>query len=146
MAENKKVKNAQCVSYDGIDFKSRLELNCYRKLKDAGFEPSYEPVKYKLLASSKLKVGTVYAPRKKELICYKSYRELSYTPDFEFYHNNVHIYYDAKGKPNDAYPLKKKLFLRYLEEVGEPYIFFEPHNNAQIEQSIRILHELCKED
>ena len=147
MAENKKVKNAQGVSYDGINFKSRLEYNCYRLLKDAGFDPAYEPVRYKLLPSSKLEVGSIYAPRKKILIEYKSYREITYTPDFEFFIGGTHVYFDTKGKPNDAYPLKKKLFLHYLESVGEPYVFFEPHSIAQIEQSIRILlDELRKQN
>jgi hypothetical protein len=147
VAENKKVKNAQSISYDGINFKSRLECNCYKLLKEAGFEPLYEPVKYKLLPSSQLEVGIVYTPRKKDLTKSSSYRDLTYTPDFEFLFGDRHIYYDAKGKPNDAYPLKKKLFLHYLEDVGEPYIFFEPHNIAQIRQSINILrHELYQQN
>lgn len=144
MVENKKVKNARSISYDGIDFKSRLEYHCYRKLKEAGFEPLYEPVKYTLLPSSILEVGTIYAPYNKLLASRKSYRALTYTPDFEFHYKGIHVYYDAKGKSNDAYPLKKKLFLHYLECVGETYVFFEPHNIAQIEQSIEILYELCR--
>ena len=43
--KNKKVKNATPLSYDGIDFKSRLEAIVYKTFKDAGFNIQYEPCK-----------------------------------------------------------------------------------------------------
>lgn len=143
MEENKKVKNAKSVEYEGISFKSKLECSCFKKLREAELDPLYEPTKYILLTSSKLKNGFIYAPHKKELKKYSSHREITYTPDFELDYKGWHIYIDTKGKSNDTYPLKKKLFLHYLENTGIPYIFFEPHNMRQIDQLIQILYELC---
>lgn len=143
MEENKKIKNAKSVEYEGISFKSKLECNCFKKLREAHLEPLYEPVKYTLLSSSKLQHGSIYIPKKKELKEQFSHREITYTPDFELEYKGWHIYIDTKGKSNDTYPLKKKLFLHYLESVGTPYIFFEPHNLKQAEQLIQVIYELC---
>lgn len=142
MAENKKVKNATLAEYNGISFKSRLERSCYIRLTEEGFNPEYEKAAYVLVPSILLKNGSSYSPRKKDLIKYTSLRRLTYTPDFEFTYKGVSVYFDAKGKSNDTYPIKKKLFLHYLESLGTPYIFFEPHNLAQLELSISTLYEL----
>ena len=142
MAENKKVRNATAIEYEGIQFKSRLERACYIRLKSEGFTPLYEPTHYVLLPPFKLNNGVINANKKKDLSLYTSFRALTYTPDFEFTYKGIHVFYDAKGMPNDTYPLKKKLFISYLENLQIPYIFFEPHNLAQLEQSIQILYEL----
>lgn len=148
MSVNKKVRNTRAIVYDNISFKSTLECNCYKKLKAAGFDAVYEKCTYVLLPSSKLKFVKLFTPnKKKSLSLHGSYRAMTYTPDFEFEYKGVTVLYDAKGKPNDTYPLKKKLFLHYLESIGKPYIFFEPHNLKQVEESIQIiLDELSTED
>lgn len=146
MSNNKKVKNASLTQYNNISFKSKLERDCYIKLSEEGFNPVYEKNRYTLVSPIKLKYGTLYSKRKKLLCKNTSIRELTYTPDFEFEYKGVMVFYDAKGIPNDSYPIKKKLFLHYLETLKIPYIFFEPHNNSQVEQSIAILYELCGKD
>ena len=40
--ENKKIKNATPREYDGIHFKSLLEVSIYKHLIAAGFHPKYE--------------------------------------------------------------------------------------------------------
>ena len=43
--ENKKIKNASPLEYDGISFKSKLEKMIYQTLKEQGFPVEYEPPK-----------------------------------------------------------------------------------------------------
>ena len=38
--------NNQTLSYNDILFKSKLEVNCYKKLLEAGFTPEYEVQKF----------------------------------------------------------------------------------------------------
>ena len=45
-AENKKIKNASPLEYDGISFKSKLEKMIYQILKENGFPVEYEPHKF----------------------------------------------------------------------------------------------------
>ena len=37
-SNNKKIKGATSIEYNGIKFKSILECSCYKKLEAAGFE------------------------------------------------------------------------------------------------------------
>ena len=46
MTVNKKIKNATSTKYDGIQFKSKLEVSVYKTLKDKGLDPLYECNKF----------------------------------------------------------------------------------------------------
>ena len=43
---NRKIKNAREKTYDGIHFKSLLEITVYKTLKEYGFKPQYEKRKF----------------------------------------------------------------------------------------------------
>ena len=149
---NKKIKGATSIEYNGIKFKSILECSCYKKLEAAGFDFSYESEKITLWDGVKLQNTLVYAPKKIKAGKYGKSLELqtrallstTYTPDFVVTKGNYKIYFDVKGKENDTYPIKKKMFLKTLEERndGVRYIFFEPHNVRQMLQAIEIIKEL----
>lgn len=147
MEENKKVKNTRKGEYDGIKFRSNLEIICYKKLIEAGFKPQYEAFPFVLLENFKLKRVLFYAPVKGGFSLYpRRIMSMTYTPDFYFEYKGHHILFDTKGQPNETYPLKKKWFLKQLEETseatGNKYIFFEPHNQRQILESISIIKNL----
>ena len=63
--ENKKVKNARITIYDGISFKSKLEVYCYKKLKENGIPFEYEPKVYTLFVGNKPNLVSFYDPDKK---------------------------------------------------------------------------------
>lgn len=142
---NKKIKNATPTEYNNIQFKSKQEVNSYKRLIEAGFMPEYEKTTYTLVPKLTLSNVLYYIPHKiKVLVSKSSCLPLTYTPDFEFNYKGYTIFYEIKGRPNDTYPLKRKLFLKYLDENNIKSIFFEPHNLNQIDTSITILHELPK--
>lgn len=146
--ENKKILNTRRVLYDEIQFRSKLEVNCYKRLILAGFTPLYEAHTFKLIDKLILQGVQYICPyldkkQKRYGLYPRVIMGISYTPDFYILHKGIHIYFDTKGHPNDVYPLKKKMFLRKLEELsqesGESYMFFEPHNIGQIQQSINTI-------
>lgn len=151
-SNNKKIKGATLAEYNGIKFKSILECSCYKKLENSGFDFSYESEKITLWDGIKLQNTKVYAPKKIKAGKYNKFLELqtrallntTYTPDFIVTKDNYKIYFDVKGKENDIYPIKKKMFLKTLEERndGINYIFFEPHNVRQMLQAIEIIKGL----
>ncbi len=151
-SNNKKIKGATLAEYKGIKFKSILECSCYKKLENSGFDFSYESEKITLWDGIKLQNTKVYAPKKIKAGKYNKFLELqtrallntTYTPDFIVTKGNYKIYFDVKGKENDIYPIKKKMFLKTLEERndGINYIFFEPHNVRQMLQAIEIIKGL----
>ena len=132
--------------FEGIEFKSNLEKRAYQIYTEAGFNPQYEPIKYELMASHRLSDYTLfYKPHKMTLQCSsKVLRSISYTPDFIFTYKGIKIIVDTKGKPNETYPLKLKLFLAQLDkdENTGPVVFFEPHSVRQIKQSVEIIKNL----
>lgn len=156
--KNKKVKNAKECVFDDIKFKSQLECKCYQKLLENGFDVKYEPFKLKLFEGFYPKNFTWYQPVKQKSIkkyifkqIYKKILDITYTPDFFVWFKNCKIFIETKGKPNDSYPLKKKLFLKKLSEFAEKYsnekyYFFEPHNQQQIDELIAILKNIKNND
>lgn len=152
LEENKKIIGAKEVIFEDIKFKSRLELACYKRFKEAGLDFSYEPEKVILWEGFKPSSIRIYSPKKEGRGSYRGNLELqekkllnvTYTPDFVVTKDKCKIYLDVKGMPNDTYPIKKKLFLRVLEERndGYTYLFIEPHNIRQITQAIEIIKNL----
>lgn len=149
---NKKIRGATSIEYNDIKFKSVLECSCYKKLETAGFDFSYETERIPLWEGTKLQNVLIYAPKKIRAGKYGKFLELqtralldiTYTPDFIVTKGNYKIYFDVKGKENDTYPIKKKMFLKNLEERndGVQYMFFEPHSVKQMLQAIEIIKEL----
>lgn len=146
--ENKKVKNAKEHIYDGIHFKSGLEVMAYKLLKQEGFNPEYEMHTY-MLQESKQFPTLHYAPFKDRKV-HKSVwglnrykiQGLKYTPDFVFYIGDKLIVVEVKGFATDKYPYQKKLFFKWLENNNPNSIFFEVHNQKQIKAAIDIMKEL----
>lgn len=150
-----KFKN-QDSTFNGINFKSKLEISCYKKLIEAGFNPEYEKQKFVLFNGFRLPENVAYFTQLKTNNEGKIHtifkndtrkiRDITYLPDFYFTYKEYEIYFDTKGKANDVYPLKKKLFLNMLNNIsiqtGKKYLFFEPHNVKQIKESILIIQNL----
>jgi hypothetical protein len=152
MIENKKIRGTNPKIYKGITFKSTLECSCYQKLEKTNLNFSYESEKIILWEGFKLNNVKLYSPKKlnkgkydKNLILQtRAILNITYTPDFIVTKDNYKIYFDIKGKENDTYPLKKKMFLKYLENKkdGLIYMFFEPHTVKQMIQAITIIENL----
>ena len=107
---NKKIKNANPFSEDGILFKSMFELHAYQKMKELGFSPVYEPEKIQILHSFEL--NKPYYVNGEPVVNQngnpKKIRAWSYSPDFRIEHN---------GKvPNDVYAYKRKMFLKLIND------------------------------
>lgn len=139
--------NNKKITFDGINFKSILEKRTYELLKEAGFNPQYEPQAYVLLEAfrlvEKVKLYKPYGREKSLSLSKRGVGPMTYTPDFVFEYRGYTVFYDTKGKVNDTYPLKLKLFLALQLQISKnSVIFFEPHSLKQVKQSIEILKTL----
>ena len=70
--------------------------------------------------------------------------DITYTPDFTFLYKGLFVIIEAKGIENDTYPLKKKLFRKWMEENLPEGIFFEIRTIKQLKQAIKIIEEYAK--
>ena len=147
-ATNKKIKNATKFTYDEIEFKSKLEVECFIILKKAGFDPQYEKLKFTIQDSfypksgyfkvNKAKKGTA---SKDELVRQTGkILPITYTPDISFVWEGVTVLIELKGFENDVYPLKQKIFRKWLDSQPEEYVFFEIKNKTQMNNLIKMLN------
>jgi hypothetical protein len=150
--ENKKIRGATTVDLGEIHFKSKLERSCYLRLKEAGFEVYYEPQRITIWEGGRIGSNVLaYQPNKRnkkevEAIT-RPLLPITYTPDFIVISDNLTCYFDAKGYSNDRYPMKKKMFLKHLNDLGKKsphmrYMFFEIGSISQLLYAIQIIRNM----
>lgn len=119
-------------------------MYCYKYFKDKEINLQYEPCTIVLLEGFVSNIQ-VYSPTRSKKLKLKTakIRPITYTPDFMFKTKNTCVFIETKGCPNDAYPLKKKLFLKTLNNLAhknnKTYWFFEPHNQKQVQEMYEII-------
>jgi len=115
---NKKVKNATPLEYDSVSFKSKLEMYCYKLLKENNIPVEYEVVKFQILDPF------VYNDEK--------VRGMIFTPDFV----GDNFVVECKGFMNDAFPLRWKLFKHHLMRNQLRYDLYLPRNKKDVEKVV----------
>jgi len=142
-SKNKKVKNATPVVYNDIKFKSKLEVYCYKRLEEEGIPVDYEPNRYLIfepfIFNNESHEVKKHDNRREFVSVSNKIRGIYYTPDFVDRNNNFII--ETKGNPNDAWPLRLKLFKRFLVINNMNYELFVPRNKKQVDETIRIIKE-----
>lgn len=159
---NKKIRNAIQSSLGKLTFKSQLEKSIYNTLLQQGFTPQYEPITFTLWdgfspitpyydrETDKQKIkriseGVNTCPSK--ILTQKVGKVIGirYTPDFYFNYNGLDVYIEAKGIENDIFYIKKKMFIKYLDDVlvntGKKSIYFEVYTKKQLLQAIEIIKD-----
>lgn len=148
ITENKKVKNATRCEYNGITFKSTLEMDVYKLFEAAGIELSYEPVTYTLRDSKYcgIKHYAPYRDRRSHKMVWGVYPykilSIKYTPDFITNVNGRCIVIECKGFCTERYTYQKKLFLEFMESNYPEGLFFEVHTLRQAKKALEIIQTL----
>lgn len=140
---NKKIVNASPLEYDGVKFRSKLELYCYKRLKENNINFKYENFTYNLIPTFKYD-NDLYESYKKNGKWLFGKRDtiirgLSYMPDFVNEDDKWII--ECKGFPNDAFPLRWKLFKYLLVKLGLPYDLYLPKNQTHVDECINLIIE-----
>lgn len=155
MVENKKIKNAHPKEYNGIKFKSQLEVMTYRTLLEKGFTPKYEEETYILWDGFIPSVPFYTKNSFKRKNCHievispatvKDKRPVQcavYVPDFTFDYKGRHIIVEVKGFSTDVFKYRFKLFRKSLEyrEDKDKLEIWEIFTKKQLLDCIRILKE-----
>ena len=120
--ENAKVINATPCSYNGIDFKSKLEMNIYKAIESEGYVPLYEPITFTIWNGFKPRIPFYKKNKSSRKMALENtkIRDITYTPDIIFYAGTRMILVEVKPDyENDVFPYKKKLFRKFLETQFE---------------------------
>lgn len=127
---NKKVRNATRIEINGIKFRSKLEAFAYEKLIAAGIT-NFEYEKNKFVLQDKFVYNQICIEEGEEVT--NNIRELTYTPDFVCIDNNKNGWIiEIKGFSNDVWPIKWKLFKRYLCDRGYTICLYKPNSQKNV--------------
>lgn len=130
---------AKKVIYDGTTFASGLEKYMYKALKEAGIEFKYEGYTFELVPAfmfvnkcierqSNSKGDFINRGNKKVL-------NLKYTPDFV----GLDFIIETKGRANESFPLRWKLFKKWMYDNHDERTLYKPQNQAECDKTIEII-------
>ena len=130
---------AKKVEYDGIKFQSGLEKNMYIALKKAKIKCRYEVETYELIPGfmfnnnsyerqSNGKGGYIERGNKKV-------RAITYTPDF----TGPGFIIECKGRANESYPIRWKLFKRYVAKNMPEVTLYKPQTKKECEETVQLI-------
>lgn len=127
------------VKYDGINFASGLERYMYMALKKAKIKAEYEGKSYTLIEGFDFTSASYerQANGKGDFSNRGNKRILpiTYTPDF--IGDNFII--ECKGRANESFPIRWKLFKRYVEQYLPGVTLYKPQNQAEVDKVIQLI-------
>lgn len=130
---------AKKVSVDGIQFRSGLEKHTYLALKEAGLYEMYEVEVFQLIDGFTLPNLSIekQANGKGEFVNRggKKILGIKYTPDFTGFDYII----ECKGRANESFPLRWKLFKRWLVNNGETRTLYKPQNQKDVAIMIKLI-------
>lgn len=131
---NKKIRGAKPVG----KFKSHLEQRMSQLLEKYEIPADYE--EHKFVLQDKFRYESPVIKGKKQDIMVNeqpSVRAITYTPDFV--NTELGFVIECKGFPNDSFPLKWKMFKKYLVDNNLNYDLYIPRNFDQCEVVAKII-------
>ena len=133
----------------GKKLKSGLEVYCYDALKSAKLDFEYEPESFVLVDNFRYPSTYHKSTNKRPDMLNKTgmvVLPITYTPDFVSHKHKFVIETKGYARQQHTFPLRWKLFLRYLVDNGmDDYMLFVPKNSKQIDYTIQtIKNELSK--
>jgi hypothetical protein len=127
------------VVYDGITFASGLEKYMYKALKEAGIYTEYEKYSYELLPSFSFNNDCIerQSNGKGDFINRgnKKVLNLKYTPDFVGHEFII----ETKGRANDSFPLRWKMFKHYMVVNGDKRTLYKPQSQRECDETIQLI-------
>jgi len=131
--------NSKKITVDGITFASGLEKYMYQALKDAKIKAQYEGKTF--VVSEGFNFPNISIERcangKGE---YKNRGEkkilpIRYTPDFI----GKNFIIECKGRANESFPLRWKMFKKYVSEKLPHVIIYKPQNQKECDKTIELI-------
>jgi len=135
---------AKKITYDGINFASGLERYMYMALRKAKIKAKYEGETFVLINGFHLSNESYerQANGKGEFVNRGGKRILpiKYTPDFI----GDDFIIETKGRANESFPIRWKLFKRLVSEQFPDYVLFKPQNQKECDRVIDLIKEMRK--
>ncbi len=132
---------AKKVTYDGIKFASGLERYMYQALKKAKIKAVYEGATFEV-AEEFMFTNASY---ERTANCKGEFKQrgrkkilpIKYTPDFICPDYTFII--ECKGRANESFPIRWKLFKKYVITRFPNTVLFKPQNQKECDETVRLI-------
>jgi len=135
---------AKKVSFDGINFASGLEKYMYQVLKKAKIKSIYEGETFELQEGFMFDIESYerQGNGKGDMINrgQKKILNIKYTPDFV----SDSFIIECKGRANESFPLRWKMFKKYVNENLKHVTLYKPQNQKECDKVIELIIEKNK--
>ena len=124
---------------DGITFQSGLEVYMYRALKKDKLFEKYEEESFELIEGFDF-TNPSYERQSNGKGEFKNrnsskIRKITYTPDF----TGKDYIIETKGRANESFPIRYKLFKRLLMKAGDKRALYTPQNQKECDEVIQLI-------
>ena len=130
---------AKKVSFDGIQFASGLEKYMYMALKKAKISALYEGTTFELQEGFMFNVDSYerQGNGKGDMVNrgQKKILNIKYTPDFV----SSSFIIECKGRANESFPLRWKMFKKYVKEQIPRVTLYKPQNQKECDKVIELI-------
>ena len=124
---------------DGIQFASGLEKYMYMALKKAKIHAVYEGTTFELQKGFIFDTDSYerQANGKGDMVNrgQKKILNIKYTPDFV----NDSFIIECKGRANESFPLRWKMFKKYVKEQLSHVTLYKPQNQKECDKVIELI-------
>ena len=127
------------VTFDGITFASGLEKYMYQALRKAKIHSVYEGATFILQKDFVFNVDSYerQANGKGDMVNrgQKKIQNIKYTPDFV----SDSFIIECKGRANESFPIRWKMFKKYVKEYMEHVTLYKPQNQKECDKVIELI-------
>ena len=124
---------------DGITFASGLERYMYQSLKKAKIKADYEGKTFVLIDGFEFETSSYerQSNGKGEFVDRgnKKILPIKYTPDFV----NDEFIIECKGRANESFPMRWKLFKKFINRCYPHVTLYKPQNQKECDQVINLI-------
>ena len=129
------------VVFAGITFASGLERYMYQALKKAKIKAKYEGETFTLINGFEFEIDS-YERQSNGKGEFKNRGNkkilpIRYTPDFVGLRNDFII--ECKGRANESFPMRWKLFKRFINRCYPHVTLYKPQNQKECDQVIELI-------
>ena len=127
------------IEVDGIKFASGLEAYMYKALKKAKIKADYEKRTFEIFRGFYFPEDSYerQANGKGDMVNRgdKKILGIKYTPDFE----GKDFIIECKGRPNETFPLRWKMFKKYVSRYLRNYKLYKPQRQSECDDVINLI-------
>lgn len=137
--KGRKIVQSKPTKFNETQFASELERDMYIELRRRGIKCAYEGKTYVTLEEFHLEEDCFERStrKSKQMINRTKVTQVTYTPDFVG--ENEEWIIECKGRANESFPLRWKLFKLMTSKWEKPPIIFKPMNKQDCVQVAEIL-------